>query len=139
MCLFSQELPELWALSQLFPPVLSKLSFAVSAELVPLVSAVSGLRPGRARQLLAAGIRTPQDLATADPTHLCKQVQYLFFNQAQNLIQAAQVREENGFHLVEVTQVLIVIASFFFFSLRKPFKFWVCLGPLCSVIHADTL
>ena len=86
-------MPELWALSHLLPPVISKLSFAVSAELVPLMSAVSGLRPGRARQLLAAGIRTPQDLAMADPTQLCQQVQYLFSRQAQNLVQSAKVRE----------------------------------------------
>ena len=71
------------------------------------MSAVSGLRPGRARQLLAAGIRTPQDLAMADPAQLCKQVQYLFFNQALSLIQSAKVREGKLSVCCEVMLILI--------------------------------
>ena len=43
-------------------------------------------------QLLAAGYRTPQDIAAADPTTLSEQVEHLFPKNAKKLIHAAKVR-----------------------------------------------
>ena len=47
---------------------------------------------GRAMQLLAAGYRTPQDVATADPTTLSEQIEHMFPKNAKKLIHAAKVR-----------------------------------------------
>lgn len=43
-------------------------------------------------QLLAAGYRTPQDIAAADPTTLSEQIEHMFPKNAKKLIHAAKVR-----------------------------------------------
>ena len=42
-------------------------------------------------QLLAAGYRTPQDIAAADPTTLSEQIEHMFPKNAKKLIHAAKV------------------------------------------------
>ena len=46
---------------------------------------------GRAKQLLSVGVKTPQDLAKADPLDLCRQVEHLYPKQARKLVAAAKV------------------------------------------------
>ena len=48
---------------------------------------------GRARQLVSAGVTTPQQLAAADPHTLVQNIEHLYFKQAKRLISSAKVRE----------------------------------------------
>ena len=41
--------------------------------------------------MLSIGVRTPHDLAKADPLMLCSQVEYLYPQQAMRLVAAAKV------------------------------------------------
>ena len=55
------------------------------------ISIFALLLKGRAKQLLSIGVRTPHDLAKADPLALCSQVEYLYPQQAMRLVAAAKV------------------------------------------------
>ena len=46
---------------------------------------------GRARQLVSAGISTPQQLAATDPKSLCEMIDHLYLKQAKRMVQAAKV------------------------------------------------
>ena len=51
-------------------------------------------------QLLAAGYRTPQDIAAADPSTLSEQIEHMFPKNAKNLIHAAKVCLHECMHVL---------------------------------------
>ena len=46
---------------------------------------------GRARQLVSAGITTPQQLASTDPKSLCEMIEHLYPKQAKRMVKATKV------------------------------------------------
>ena len=51
-------------------------------------------------QLLAAGYRTPQDIAAADPSTLSEQIEHMFPKNAKKLIHAAKVCLHECMHVL---------------------------------------
>ncbi|XP_019857706.1 PREDICTED: helicase POLQ-like [Amphimedon queenslandica] len=86
---FTEELPELWPFKLLLPPIVQKLSYSVSYNLLSLME-IPGMKQGRARQLVQAGIRSPLDLVEYSPSDLSKLIEHLYVGQAGKLIKSAQ-------------------------------------------------
>ena len=71
------------------------LLYTLEMNYVMFANLAFSLPQGRARQLLKAGYRTPNDVAAADHVTLCEEIENLFPNQAQKIIGAAKVHTHN--------------------------------------------
>ncbi|XP_059214014.1 helicase POLQ-like [Centropristis striata] len=87
---FTEELEELWPFKSLLAELTRRLSYCVTAELVPLME-VAGVMESRAKQLYNAGYKTLTQLANADPAVLASTVENLFRKQANQIIASAKM------------------------------------------------
>uniref|UniRef100_A0A3Q2DDU0 Helicase POLQ-like n=1 Tax=Cyprinodon variegatus TaxID=28743 RepID=A0A3Q2DDU0_CYPVA len=85
-----QELEELWPFKALLTELTRRLSYCVTAELIPLME-VAGVLEFRAKQLYAAGYKTLSHLANADPAVLCRTIQNLYKKQALLMVASAKM------------------------------------------------
>ncbi|XP_038132515.1 helicase POLQ-like isoform X2 [Cyprinodon tularosa] len=87
---FTEELEELWPFKALLTELTRRLSYCVTAELIPLME-VAGVLEFRAKQLYAAGYKTLSHLANADPAVLCRTIQNLYKKQALLMVASAKM------------------------------------------------
>ncbi|KAK2174904.1 hypothetical protein NP493_768g01027 [Ridgeia piscesae] len=87
---FSQELDDLWALQDLLPGFVKRLSYCVTMELLPLVE-IPAVSIGRARQLYRAGYKTLQQVAYAESSALVKVIEFLSHKAAKQIIASAKL------------------------------------------------
>ncbi|KAJ8025431.1 Helicase POLQ-like [Holothuria leucospilota] len=87
---FCEDLPQFWAIHQLLGKVTYDLSYCATADLLPLLE-VSGVKQGRARQLVNAGYKTLRHLAFANPETLVRDIEHLPKRVAKEIISAAKL------------------------------------------------
>eukprot|EP00795_Rhopilema_esculentum_P014624 gene14624-5707_t len=87
---FTKELPEFWSLRLLFEAMLQRLSYAATAELIPLME-IPGVKLARAKQLYKAGYHTLKSLAWANAEDLCRNIDYLPKKQANLIVSTAKM------------------------------------------------
>ncbi|TNM92030.1 hypothetical protein fugu_019042 [Takifugu bimaculatus] len=106
---FAEELEEFWPLKALLTELMRRLSYCVTAELIPLMEVV-GVMESRAKQLYKAGYKTLSHLANADPAALSKTIENLYRKQAVQLVASARmlVNEKAAALQEEVDDLLMV-------------------------------
>ncbi|XP_071402497.1 helicase POLQ-like isoform X3 [Centroberyx affinis] len=87
---FTEELEEFWPFKALLAELTRRLSYCVTAELIPLME-VAGVMESRAKQLYNAGYKTLAHLANADPSALAKNVENLYKKQANQIVASAKM------------------------------------------------
>ncbi|XP_071770419.2 helicase POLQ-like isoform X1 [Centroberyx gerrardi] len=87
---FTEELEEFWPFKALLVELTRRLSYCVTAELIPLME-VAGVMESRAKQLYNAGYKTLAHLANADPSALAKNVENLYKKQANQIVASAKM------------------------------------------------
>ncbi|ELU18559.1 hypothetical protein CAPTEDRAFT_161173 [Capitella teleta] len=87
---FCQELEELWSYQELLAVFVKRLSYCVTAELIPLVE-IPGVKIARAKQLFQGGFKTLQQIASTEPHALVNCVEHLSHKAAKQIIISAQV------------------------------------------------
>ncbi|XP_014480295.1 PREDICTED: helicase POLQ-like isoform X2 [Dinoponera quadriceps] len=87
---FCQELPELWAFTEMLGTFSKRLSYCCPSELETLMELPS-VKIGRARQLYKAGYKTLQSIAKANPWDLKEQIPYLNNKIVAQIIAAAKL------------------------------------------------
>lgn len=87
---FCEEFPEFWAYRDLMPSFVQRLSYCVTAELIPLMELPS-VKRGRARQLYQAGFRNLTDIARANSKDLVEKIDHLPLRVASQIISAAKL------------------------------------------------
>uniref|UniRef100_A0A674PQR1 Helicase, POLQ like n=1 Tax=Takifugu rubripes TaxID=31033 RepID=A0A674PQR1_TAKRU len=106
---FAEELEEFWPFKALLTELMRRLSYCVTAELIPLMEVV-GVMESRAKQLYKAGYKTLSHLANADPAALSKTIENLYRKQAVQLVASARmlVNEKAAALQEEVDDLLMV-------------------------------
>ncbi|KAH9508929.1 hypothetical protein Btru_048318 [Bulinus truncatus] len=103
---FCQELDDLWPYQDLLKNFVTRLSYCVTSELLPLME-VPGIKLARAKQLYAAGYKTITLLASADVSNVTASVPFLSRRNAQQIIAVAKnVVEEKKAALMEEFDIL---------------------------------
>uniref|UniRef100_A0A8C5AWI9 Helicase, POLQ like n=1 Tax=Gadus morhua TaxID=8049 RepID=A0A8C5AWI9_GADMO len=87
---FTEEFEEFWPFKSLLAELSKRLSYCVTAELVPLME-VAGVLEYRAKQLFNAGYKTLSHLANADPSTLSNAVENLNKKQATMMVASAKM------------------------------------------------
>ncbi|CAL8322607.1 unnamed protein product [Lota lota] len=87
---FTEEFEEFWPFKSLLAELTRRLSYCVTAELVPLME-VAGVLEYRAKQLYNAGYKTLAHLANADPNILSNNVENLNKKQANMIVASAKM------------------------------------------------
>ncbi|XP_049909775.1 helicase POLQ-like isoform X1 [Epinephelus moara] len=87
---FTEELEEFWPFRALLTELTRRLSYCVTAELIPLME-VAGVMESRAKQLYNAGYKTLTHLANADPTVLSSTLENLYKKQANQIVASAKM------------------------------------------------
>uniref|UniRef100_A0A8C2XUX9 Helicase, POLQ like n=1 Tax=Cyclopterus lumpus TaxID=8103 RepID=A0A8C2XUX9_CYCLU len=87
---FTEELEEFWPFRALLTELTRRLSYCVTAELIPLME-VAGVMESRARQLYHAGYRTLTHLANADADVLSNAIEHLLLRRANQIVASARV------------------------------------------------
>ncbi|XP_029024930.1 helicase POLQ-like isoform X2 [Betta splendens] len=87
---FTEELEEFWPFKALLTELTRRLSYCVTAELVPLME-VAGVMESRAKQLYNAGYKTLTHLANADPALLSSTIENLYRTRAQQIVASAKM------------------------------------------------
>ncbi|XP_037340893.1 helicase POLQ-like isoform X1 [Pungitius pungitius] len=87
---FTEELEEFWPFRALLTELTRRLSYCVTAELIPLME-VAGVMESRAKQLYNAGYRTLSQLANADPALLSTTIENLFPKRANQIVASAKM------------------------------------------------
>eukprot|EP00117_Sycon_ciliatum_P018140 scpid23865/ scgid16868/ Helicase POLQ-like; Mus308-like helicase; POLQ-like helicase len=87
---FTEGLKELRYVHILLPDIVRRLSFAVRAELIPLME-IPGIRQGRARQLHSAGFGTMQDVARSSVSNLLAKLAPIGKKQVTQILSAAKI------------------------------------------------
>uniref|UniRef100_A0A668AVY1 Helicase, POLQ like n=1 Tax=Myripristis murdjan TaxID=586833 RepID=A0A668AVY1_9TELE len=87
---FTEELEEFWPFKALLAELTRRLSYCVTAELIPLME-VAGVMESRAKQLYNAGYKTLAHVANADPSVLAKTIENLYKKQANQIVASAKV------------------------------------------------
>ncbi|KAK0141350.1 Helicase POLQ-like [Merluccius polli] len=87
---FTEEFEEFWPFKALLAELTRRLSYCVTAELVPLME-VAGVLEYRAKQLYNAGYKTLAHLANADPNVLSNTVENLNKRQANMMVASAKM------------------------------------------------
>ncbi|OQR66456.1 helicase POLQ-like [Tropilaelaps mercedesae] len=86
---FCEGLAEFWALRDLLPAFVERLTYCSSAELMDLME-LPAVKRGRARQLYSAGFKTLSAVAKANPNELVNKVDHLPRKVATQLVAAAK-------------------------------------------------
>ncbi|XP_029920605.1 helicase POLQ-like isoform X3 [Myripristis murdjan] len=87
---FTEELEEFWPFKALLAELTRRLSYCVTAELIPLME-VAGVMESRAKQLYNAGYKTLAHVANADPSVLAKTIENLYKKQANQIVASAKM------------------------------------------------
>uniref|UniRef100_G3N8A4 Helicase, POLQ like n=1 Tax=Gasterosteus aculeatus aculeatus TaxID=481459 RepID=G3N8A4_GASAC len=87
---FTEELEEFWPFRALLTELTRRLSYCVTAELIPLME-VAGVMESRAKQLYNAGYQTLTQLANADPALLSNAIENLFPKRANQIVASAKM------------------------------------------------
>ncbi|XP_062573384.1 helicase POLQ-like [Saccostrea cucullata] len=104
-----QELEEFWAYQELLGTFVKRLTYCVSAELLPLME-IPGVKLGRAKQLYNAGFQSVASVAAADPEILVKSIQQIPRKAAKQIVASAKVllNEKAEVLLQEVEELMTV-------------------------------
>ncbi|XP_054468331.1 helicase POLQ-like isoform X2 [Anoplopoma fimbria] len=87
---FTEELEEFWPFRALLTELTRRLSYCVTAELIPLME-VAGVMESRAKQLYNAGYKTLTHLANADAAVLSTTIENLFRKRANQIVASAKM------------------------------------------------
>ncbi|XP_029371370.1 helicase POLQ-like isoform X2 [Echeneis naucrates] len=108
---FTEELQELWPFKALLSELTRRLSYCVTAELIPLME-VAGVMESRAKQLYNAGYKTLTHLANADPAVLSRTIGNLYRKQAVQIVASAKMLlNEKAAALQEEVDDLLMVPS----------------------------
>nr|CAB3252502.1 helicase POLQ-like [Phallusia mammillata] len=97
---FTEEVEKFWPYTALFERVMKSLQFSTSPELTMLME-IPGVKLARAKQLHKLGYHNLHKLATASPDILVRDIQYMSFKQAQQIIAAATVQRNEKINTLE--------------------------------------
>ncbi|KAL4231945.1 hypothetical protein ACF0H5_009521 [Mactra antiquata] len=104
---FCDELEEFWAYQELMGNFVKRLSYCVTAELLPLME-IPGVKLGRARLLYTAGYQTLGAVATSQPKDLVKNVQYMPYKVARQIIASAKLMlNDKADAMIEEVEALV--------------------------------
>ncbi|KAH3855655.1 hypothetical protein DPMN_098225 [Dreissena polymorpha] len=108
---FCMELEEFWAYQDLLGNFVKRLSYCVTAELIPLME-IPGIKLGRARMMFAAGYKTLSSVASASPDELVKAVQFMPRKVARQVVASAKLllNEKKDAMMAEV-EALVTVPS----------------------------
>lgn len=87
---FTEEFEEFWPFKALLAELTKRLSYCVTAELVPLME-VAGVLEFRAKQLYSAGYTSLAHLANADPAKMSATLENLNKRQANMIVASAKM------------------------------------------------
>ncbi|KAJ3606081.1 hypothetical protein NHX12_028124 [Muraenolepis orangiensis] len=106
---FTEEFEEFWPFKSLLAELSRRLSYCVTAELVPLME-VAGVLEYRAKQLYSAGYKTLAHLANADPDVLSNAMENLNKKQANMIVASAKmlIKEKASALQEEVDELLML-------------------------------
>uniref|UniRef100_A0A668AHL5 Helicase POLQ-like n=1 Tax=Myripristis murdjan TaxID=586833 RepID=A0A668AHL5_9TELE len=108
---FTEELEEFWPFKALLAELTRRLSYCVTAELIPLME-VAGVMESRAKQLYNAGYKTLAHVANADPSVLAKTIENLYKKQANQIVASAKMLlNEKAAALQEEVDELLMMPS----------------------------
>uniref|UniRef100_A0A8C4YVC9 Helicase, POLQ like n=1 Tax=Gadus morhua TaxID=8049 RepID=A0A8C4YVC9_GADMO len=113
---FTEEFEEFWPFKSLLAELSKRLSYCVTAELVPLME-VAGVLEYRAKQLFNAGYKTLSHLANADPSTLSNAVENLNKKQATMMVASAKMllNDKASALQEEVDELLMLLPNLFMF------------------------
>ncbi|KAK3590231.1 hypothetical protein CHS0354_041297 [Potamilus streckersoni] len=106
---FCEELDEFWAFQDLLGNFVKRLTYCVTAELIPLME-IPGVKLGRAKLLFSAGFKTLSSIANADPEALVKGLEYMPRKVARQIVTSAKALiQEKTEALMEEVEKLVTI------------------------------